>query len=82
MLKNITKLECSIQGKSFQFLCDNDSPLEYVKEALFQYLKYVGQIEDQVKTQQDLQKKEQEKKVESFPEENFVVDVDQTGIQV
>ncbi len=52
MLKNIVKLECAIGEKQYQLLCDNDSPLTNVKEALFQFLKYIGQIEDQVKASQ------------------------------
>src|SRR5258708_14140834 len=55
MLKNICKLEVKILEKDFQFLCDNESPLAHVKEALFQFLKYVGQIEDQVKAQTESQ---------------------------
>jgi hypothetical protein len=52
MLKNISKLEFVIEGKVFQFLCDMDSALPMVKEALFQFGKYIGQIEDHVKAQQ------------------------------
>lgn len=52
MLKNITKLEIQVLGKIYHLLCDHDSPLEHVKEALFQFLKYVGQIEDAAKAQQ------------------------------
>ena len=51
MLKNITKLELKINEKIYEFLCDSDAPLIDVKECLFQYLKYIGQIEDQAKTQ-------------------------------
>jgi hypothetical protein len=58
MLKNIVKLELKIGDKIYQFLCDNDSPLEYVKEALFQFQKYVGCIEDQIKAQQEQAKVE------------------------
>lgn len=34
MLKNITKLEQEVDGKSYIFLCDNESPLSVVKEVL------------------------------------------------
>lgn len=53
MLKNISQLKVSIDGKDHTYLCENDSQLSHVKEALFQFLKYVGQIEDQVKAQQE-----------------------------
>jgi hypothetical protein len=46
MLKNITKLEHKIGERVFQLLCDNDSLFAEVKDALFQFMKYVGQIED------------------------------------
>jgi hypothetical protein len=50
MLSSISKLELAIAGKTYQLLCDADSPLEHVKEVLFQFTKFVGQIEDQVKS--------------------------------
>jgi hypothetical protein len=34
------------------FYLDNDTPTEVVKEMLFQYGKYIGQIEDMVKEKQ------------------------------
>ncbi len=61
MIKNISKLELQIGEKNYQLLLDSDSPLGHVKEALFQFQKYVGQIEDQVKAQQEQQKLAQEK---------------------
>lgn len=56
MLKNISKLECQIENKTYQFICDMDAPLTHVKEALFQFLKYVGQIEDAVNAQSTSEK--------------------------
>ena len=38
-------------------MCDIDSPLPDVKEAIFQFQKYVGHIEDQIKANQDAAKK-------------------------
>ncbi len=52
MLKNILRFEYKINEKIYHFMCDNDSPIEHLKEVLFQFQKYVGQIEDQIKTQQ------------------------------
>ena len=37
-----------------------DSPLGDVKESLFQFQKYIGHIEDQVKANAEMQKKELE----------------------
>jgi len=62
MLKNIVKLEHTVNDKVFQLICDNDSPLECLKEALFQFQKYVGQIEDNVRLQQEKAKAEAEAK--------------------
>lgn len=59
MLKNISKLECKVGEKIYQFLCDSDSPIEHVKESLFQFQKYIGYVEDQQKALQE--KLEQEK---------------------
>ena len=51
MLKNLTQLEHAISGKIFRFSCDIDAELPMVKEALCQFMKFVGNIEDQMKTQ-------------------------------
>jgi len=71
MLKNLSRLEHVIGDKVYHFVCDNDSPLNEVKEALFQFLKYVGQIEDSVKAQQEKaakEKEEDESKIQEHPE--------------
>lgn len=46
MLKNITKLEHFIENRAYQLLCDNDSPIPHIKEAIYQFMKYVGNVED------------------------------------
>lgn len=53
MLKNLSGLTHKIGERAFHLMCDSDSPLNEVKDALFQFLKYVGQIEDAVKAQQE-----------------------------
>lgn len=70
MLKNIAKLEHTIEGKVGQFLCDNDTPIHIAKEMCFQFLKYLGQIEDQVKAAQESAKTEEVKndKIEPIAE--------------
>lgn len=56
MLKNLAQLEHMIENKVCRFICDNDTPLHIIKESLFQFQKYIGQIEDQAKKQQETQK--------------------------
>lgn len=58
MIKNVSKLEIKINEKIYQFFCDQDSPLAEAKEALFQFQKFVGQIEDAVKAQKEQEEKE------------------------
>lgn len=52
MFTNIAKFEHTIGTKFYHFLCDSDAPLPDAKEAMFQFLKYIGHIEDQVKAAQ------------------------------
>lgn len=40
-------LQIEINEKKFQFTCDFDANIASVKEALFQFMKVVGNIEDQ-----------------------------------
>ena len=63
MLKNLCQLEYVMENKVCRLLCDNDMPLVLIKEALFQFQKYVGHIEDAVKVQQE-QSKAEEKPIE------------------
>jgi len=58
MLKNLSSLEHKAGDKIYHFICDTDSPLNDVKDALFQFLKFVGQVEDTVKAQQEKMKAE------------------------
>lgn len=53
MLKNISRLESVVNGKTGHFYVDNDTPLPIVKEMLFQFQKYIGQIEDHVRSQEE-----------------------------
>lgn len=62
MLKNISRLEFLVNNKVYHILCDMDSPILDLKEVLFQALKYVGQIEDTVKAQQEQKAKEEAEK--------------------
>lgn len=51
MLKNVVRLEHVVADKVFHLICDSDSPLPALKEALFEFIKYVGHVEDQAKAQ-------------------------------
>lgn len=59
MLKNLCQLECVIDNMSVRLLCDNNTPLPALKEALFQFQKYIGAIEDAAKAQQEQVKAEE-----------------------
>lgn len=52
MIKNISQLEHVVEGKLFQFLCPTDANISHVKEALCQFMTYVGNIETQIKAAQ------------------------------
>jgi len=69
MLKNISKLEVEIENRIYQLLCDNDSPLQHVKGALFQFQKYIGHIEDQAKAQAEAIKVEENPNSDISPEQ-------------
>ena len=55
MLKNLSRLECKIEDRIGYFLCDIDTSLPIAKEMLFQFLKYIGQVEDAANAQQSNQ---------------------------
>jgi len=45
MLKNLARLEHKVGDRVYHLLCDNDSPITEVKEAITQFLGYVVHIE-------------------------------------
>ena len=64
MIKALSKIEVVIENRSYQLLCDTDSPLAHVKDALFQFSKHVGVIEDHIaKLQQEQKEKEEASKI-------------------
>jgi len=69
MIKNVVRLENKIGERVYHFICDNDSPIQDIKDSLFQFGKYIGQVEDAVKAQQEKAKAEQEAKEEPKPAE-------------
>ena len=67
MLKNISKLETMVAGKVHQYLCDNDSQLDHVIEALVQFLSYTQKIKDTAQAQKDVDLSKQEGSIEREP---------------
>ena len=59
MIKAITQFKSVIQGIENTFHFDASCPIGIAKEAVFEALKWLGQIEDQIKAQEE-EKKEQD----------------------
>lgn len=53
MLKNLCQLEQVIANKVCRFVCDNDTDINVIKEALFQFQKFIGSVEDIAKAQKE-----------------------------
>lgn len=60
MFQTLAKFEVIIENKVYHFLCDPNSSIDHVKEALFQVQKAVATLEDQIKAAQDAAKKAEE----------------------
>lgn len=45
MLKNLCRLEHVVEGKIYHLVCDQDSPVSHVKEALRNFMDYLDQVE-------------------------------------
>ena len=76
MYRNISQLELTIADKLYTFVCHVDAPIEHIKEALFHFTKYVGNIEDQQKAaiaqkqaEEDLKKQQSPPVVEAIKNE-------------
>lgn len=52
MLKDLSQIECNVDGKICHFTCERDTPLSSVKEALFQFQAYIAKIEENIRLQQ------------------------------
>lgn len=53
MMKNLTGLECKVDDRIIKLICDFDCPTTHLKEALFQFSKFIGQIDDAAKAKQE-----------------------------
>jgi hypothetical protein len=60
MIKNVTQLEATIVGKVHRFLCDSDSQVDHVIDALVQFLAYAKQIKDAAQKAQEEAQKQKE----------------------
>ncbi len=60
MLKNLSGLECQVEERIINLTCDYDCPIPHLKEAIFQFSKFVGQIEDAAKAKQAEENKKNE----------------------
>ena len=63
MIKNLVGLEHKVEDRIIKLICDNDCPLIHLKEALFQFSKYIGHLEDQAKLAAEKAKEEQDAEV-------------------
>lgn len=75
MIRNFSRLESVIGDKVGHLFLDHDTPIAIVKEMLFEFLTYVGNVEAQIKAQQAAILKS------SVVEETAVKSVDETDSQ-
>ncbi len=61
MIKHLSGLECKVEERIIKLICDTDCPLSHLKEALFQFSKCIGQIEDAAKNSTETKKVSEEK---------------------
>lgn len=52
MIKNVSRLEVKIEDRNFQLFCEQDSPIEDCKKALYAMVGYLAQVEDAHKNQE------------------------------
>lgn len=69
MIKQVTQFKSIIQGVENTFHFDPSCPIAIAKEAVLEALKWLGQIEDQIKAQQEAQAKEDAEKLAQAPTE-------------
>lgn len=76
MIKPVTQFKSIIQGVENIFHFDSTCPTHIAKEALFECLKWIGQIEDSNKASQEQapSSEEEHPKVEDLPQEVENVD--------
>lgn len=70
MLKHFVKLEHEIEGRLIQLACPPDTSTTHLKLAVFEFLKYIGQVEDAQKSKEEMLKQVPE--VENKTEETEI----------
>ncbi len=60
MIKNYTQYKSVINGVEIFFNFESNCPTNIAKEALFEWLKWIGQIEDHAKANAEAQAKSEE----------------------
>lgn len=55
MLTNLSGLTHWVGDRAYHLLCDSNSPLNEVKDALMQFMAYVVKVEEAAKAQADAQ---------------------------
>jgi len=56
MLKNLCSFEFINEKNECRIQCNNDAPIDFLKECMFQFQKYLGKIEDEAKAKQEANK--------------------------
>jgi hypothetical protein len=74
MLTECIRLECKVNDKSHFYLVNRDVSTVEAKEALVQFLKMIGQIEDNAKAQQTIVETEAVKPTEILSSEEECLD--------
>ena len=69
MLTTLSVMKHQIGERTYHFLCAPDSPLQDVKEALFEFVKVAGKIEEEAKLRMEDRAKSEAQDAEKAPEE-------------
>lgn len=72
MIKVIASFEQEVEGKIGRFYMDYDTPISSAKEMAFAFLKHLGNVEDQVKAQQEKAKQEAEQQAQQQAQQQAV----------
>ena len=62
-MKNVVQMTIHVEGKEFQLLCDHDTSISHLKEALFQFSKIAAEIQANIQKAIDEAKKDKEPEV-------------------
>lgn len=65
-------MELIVENRSYQFTCEQDSPIGHVKETLVKFLQRAGEIEDQIIAAQEKAKAEEKAKQDKEASQELV----------